>query len=190
MLHIWQHCVQATLLAGLYPPVQTAVWKANRMHWQLCSAVTLHCVLLSQFNIQIQTIAVTPSLSQLGLISTGDQLAIRNTAPSSLFWSQYHSTTVLEQTAYCKRCGSLIQSSRKAAHLYWIHALNKETLKKQSETREAEEKLHSSFNKRTRFSQNYNSERGLLAELLPNSGKHVQLSSDSAQREDHGFLSA
>ena len=29
--------------------------------------------------------------------------------------------------------------------------------------------LHSSFNKRTRFSQNCNSEHGKLAELLPNS---------------------
>ena len=151
------------------------------MHCQMCSAVTLHCVPLSQFNIQIQTTAVTPSLSQLGLISTGDQLAIRHTAPSSLFWSQYHSTTVPEQTAYCKGCSSLIQFSRKAAHLSWIHALNKDTLKKQSETGEAEVKLHISFNKRTGFSQNCNSERGQLAELLPNNSKHVQLSGDSAQ---------
>lgn len=50
-------------------------------------------------------------------------------------------------------------------------------------------KLHSAFNKRTGFSQNCNSERSQLAELLPNSdsdgyssaansGKHVQLSGD------------
>jgi len=54
-----------------------------------------------------------------------------------------------------------------------INALNKETLKKQSETGEAEVKLRSSFNKRTEFSQNCNSERGQLAELLPNSGKRT-----------------
>ena len=50
-----------------------------------------------------------------------------------------------------------------------IHVLNKETLKKQPETGEAEVQLHSSFNKRTGFSQNCNSEHGKLAELLPNS---------------------
>ena len=64
-----------------------------------------------------------------------------------------------------------------------IHALNKETLKKQSETGDAEVKSHSSFNKRTGFSQNCNSGRGQLAELLPNSGKHMQLSVDSASGE-------
>jgi len=64
-----------------------------------------------------------------------------------------------------------------------IHALNKETLKKQSETGEAEVKPHSSFNTRTGVSQNCNSERGQLAELLPNSGKHVQTSGDSASGE-------
>ena len=51
--------------------------------------------------------------------------------------------------------------------------------------------LHREFNKGTEFSQNCNSERGQLAELLPNSdsdgyssaansGKHVQFSGDSA----------
>ena len=57
-------------------------------------------------------------------------------------------------------------------------------------SREGEVKLHSSFNKGTGYLQNCNSERGQLAELLPysdsddysstNSGKHVQLSGDSA----------
>ena len=71
-----------------------------------------------------------------------------------------------------------------------IHALNNETLEKQSETGETEVKPDNSYNKRSVFSQNFNSERGQLAELLPNSDKHVQLSGDSAsgectnQRED------
>ena len=187
--YISDNSVQATLPAGLCPRMQTAVWQANQMHCQLCSAVTLHCVLLSQFNIQIQNTATTPSPSQLGMISAGDQLAIHNTAPSSLFWPQYHSTGT----------DSLLQSAR---FTVWysaperlhtspgMHALNKQTQKKKSETGKAEEKLHSSFNKWTGFSQNCNSERGQLAELLPNSDKHVQFSGDSAKREDYSFLLA
>ena len=136
------------------------------MHCQLCTAVTLHCVLLSQFNIQIRNTATTPSPSQLGMILAGDQLAIHNTAPSSLFWTQYHSTGT----------DRLLQS---AQFTVWyiaperlhtspgIYELNKETLKTQSETGEAEVQLHSSFNKRTEFSENCNSEHGKLAELLP-----------------------
>jgi len=70
------------------------------------------------------------------------------------------------------------------------HAQNKDRLK-QSEIAEWEVNLHREFNKGTEFSQNCNSERGQLAELLPNSdsdgyssaansGKHVQFSGDSA----------
>ena len=104
--YISDSSVQATLPASLCPRMQTAVWQVNQIHCQLCSAVTLHCVVLSQFNNQIQTTATTPSPSQMG-ISTGDQPVICNTAPSSLFGPQYYSTAVLEQTAYCKGRGSL-----------------------------------------------------------------------------------
>jgi hypothetical protein len=61
---------------------------------ELCSAVTLHCVLLWQFNIQTAAATSTPlntcntltaSPSHLWLISTADQLPISHTAPSSLF---------------------------------------------------------------------------------------------------------
>jgi hypothetical protein len=46
-------------------------------------------------------------------------------------------------------------------------------------------KLHSSFNKRTGFSQNCNSERGQLAELLPNSGSGCITECDSGSGSDH-----
>jgi len=92
-----------------------------------------------------------------------------------------------EQTAYCKGRGSLSDTALRKG----THAQNKDRLKKQSETAEGEVKLHREFNKGPEFSQNCNFERGQLAELVPNSdsdgyssaadsGKHVELSGDSA----------
>ena len=69
-----------------YLPVYVRVCKLLSGKRTERTAATLHCVLLSQFNIQNQnTATTTPSPSQLGMISAGDQLAIRNAAPSSLF---------------------------------------------------------------------------------------------------------
>ena len=89
-----------------------------------------------------------PSPSQLGLISTGDQLAIHHTAPSTLFWPQYHKLAVLEHTLSQRAQFTVWYSPQERLHTTpGTHAQNKETLKKQSKPREGEVKLHSSFNR-------------------------------------------
>ena len=111
-------------------------------------------------------------------VTTGDDISQRPTCDPQ------HSTQFpilnAEPEYVCTETDSLLQRAR---YNIWyspperlhtspgIHALNKETLKTQSETGEAEVKLHSSFNKRTGFSQNCNSEHEKLAKLMPNSDK-------------------
>ena len=189
--YISDSSVQATLPAGLCPRMQTAVRQANRMHCQLCSGHialrTVVAVQQSDSDYSNDTFTVTNG-AYINRWPTGDlqhstQFPIR--------------TAVLQYS--CTGTDSLLQ---RAWFTVWyspperlhtspgMHALNKQTLKKQSETGKAEEKLHSSFNKWPGFSQNCNSEHGQLAELLPHSDKHVQLSSDSAKREDYSFLLA
>ena len=43
VLHIWQHSVQATLPAGLCPPVQNAAWQANRIYCEPYILRTVQC---------------------------------------------------------------------------------------------------------------------------------------------------
>ena len=107
-------------------------------------------------------------------VTTGDDIGRRPTGDPQ------HSTQFPILTAVPQYRDSLLQSAR---FTVWysaperlhtspgIHVLNKETLKTQSETGEAEVQLHSSFNKRTGFSQNCNSEHEKLAKLMPNSDK-------------------
>ena len=185
--YISDSSVQATLPASLCRRMQTAVWQANQMH---CCHIALRTV-----------VAVQQSDSEYSndtfTVTTGDDINRRPTGDPQ-HSTQFPILTAVPQYG-CTGTDSLLQ---RAQFTVWysalerlhtspgMHALNKQTLKKQSESGKAEEKLHRSFNKWTGFSQNCNSERGQSAELLPNSGKHVQLSSDSAKREDCSFLLA
>jgi len=76
-------------------------------NWSVCTAncaelwhCTAYCCHSSTFRLQQRhahrwTLAtLTASPSQVGLISDGDQLSLRYTAPSSLFWPQQHSSVV------------------------------------------------------------------------------------------------
>jgi hypothetical protein len=85
-----------------------------------------------------------------------------------------------------QRCSSVWCSHQERLHsCAWTEAQNKDGLKKQSETAKAQVKLHSSFNKQTGLSQNCNSERGQLAELLPNSGHITECDWDRYSSADN-----
>ena len=102
-------------------------------------------------------------------VTTGADIERRPTV-DPLYSTQFPVLTAVAQfdctgTAYCKGPGSLSDIALRKG----THAQNKDGLKEQAEIAEGEVNLHSAFNKGTEFSQNRNSERGQLGELLPNS---------------------
>ena len=113
LFYISDSSVQAILPAGLYPPVQNAVWQPNRMYCELCSADTaLRTAVTVQHSDYSSDMHTAEHLQHTDsfTVTTGADIEWRPTV-DPLYSTQFPVLTAVAQFG-CTGTDSLLQRAR------------------------------------------------------------------------------